>query len=270
MLEKIKNIKHLNSKNFFLIAGPCAIEDKDASIYIAEEILRICAKLKIPFIFKGSYRKANRSKIDSFETIGIIEALSILKNIGETLNVPTITDVHSVEEVEIAAQYVDILQIPAFLSRQTDLIIKAAKTKKPVNIKKGQFMSPESINHAINKIKKNNNKNIMVTDRGTMFGYQDLVVDIRSIPIIKKLNVPIIMDVTHSNQKPNQIDGITSGDSEMIETISKASIAAGANGIFIETHPNPSKAKSDSQSMLPLPELESLLKKLVRIKKSIN
>ena len=270
MLEKIKNIKHLNSKNFFLIAGPCAIEEKETSTYIAEEILRICDKLKIPFIFKGSYRKANRSKLDSFETIGIIEALSILKNIGETLNVPTITDVHSVEEVEIDAQYVDILQIPAFLSRQTDLIIKAAKTKQPINIKKGQFMSPESMKHAINKIKKNNNKNIMVTDRGTMFGYQDLVVDIRSIPIIKKFNVPIIMDVTHSNQKPNQIDGITSGDSEMIETISKASIAAGANGIFIETHPNPSKAKSDSQSMLPLSELESLLKKLVRIKESIN
>ena len=269
MLAKINNLQHQRSGNFFLIAGPCVIENEKISIEIAEKILNICNKLEIPFIFKGSYRKANRSRIDSFTGIGDMEALSILKKVGEKFNIPTLTDIHSVEEADIAAQYVDVLQIPAFLCRQTDLLVSAAKTGKVINIKKGQFLSPQSIKHAVTKVKESGNNNIMITDRGTMFGYQDIVIDFRGIPTMKQFGVPVIMDITHSLQQPNQDSGITGGNPEMIETISKAAIATGVDGIFLETHPNPSQAKSDGANMLELDKLEELLVKLVKIRKAI-
>ena len=269
MLSKINNLQHQRSGNFFLIAGPCVIENEKISMEIAEKILNICNKLEIPFIFKGSYRKANRSRIDSFTGIGDMEALSILKKVGEKFNIPTLTDIHSVEEASIAAQYVDVLQIPAFLCRQTDLLVAAAKTGKIVNIKKGQFLSPESMKHAVTKVKESGNNTIMITDRGTMFGYQDIVVDFRGIPTMKQFGVPVVMDITHSLQQPNQDSGITGGNPEMIETISKAAIATGVDGIFLETHPNPSKAKSDGANMLELDKLEELLVKLVKIRKVI-
>ena len=269
MLSKINNLQHQKSGNFFLIAGPCVIESEKIAMEIAEKTLNICNKLEIPFIFKGSYRKANRSRIDSFTGIGDMEALSILKKVGEKFNIPTLTDIHSVEEASIAAQYVDVLQIPAFLCRQTDLLVAAAKTGKIVNIKKGQFLSPESMKHAVTKVKESGNNTIMITDRGTMFGYQDIVVDFRGIPTMKQFGVPVVMDITHSLQQPNQDSGITGGNPEMIETISKAAIATGVDGIFLETHPNPSKAKSDGANMLQLDKLEDLLVKLVKIRKSI-
>ena len=225
--------------------------------------------LKIPFIFKGSYRKANRSRLDSFTGIGDKEALIILKKVREKFKIPTLTDIHSSEEATIASQYVDVLQIPAFLCRQTDLLVAAAKTRKVVNIKKGQFLSPESMKYTITKIKESGNNTIMITDRGTMFGYQDIIVDFRGIPTMKKFGVPIIMDITHSLQKPNQDTGITGGNPEMIETIAKAAIATGVDGIFLETHPNPSKAKSDGANMLNLNKLNDLLIQLVKIRKSI-
>ena len=270
MLEKINNIQYPKSQNFFLLAGPCAIENEEMVLTIAEKILKITSKLEIPFIFKGSYKKANRSRLDSFTGIGDIEALEILKSVGKRLNIPTITDIHTPKEAAIAAQYVDILQIPAFLCRQTDLLVAAANTGRPVNIKKGQFLSPESMEHAVNKIKESGNNNIMITDRGTMFGYQDMIVDYRGIPTMKKFNAPVILDVTHSLQKPNQDSGVTAGNPEMIETIAKAGIAAGADGIFIETHPEPSNAKSDGKNMLQLNKLEDLLTKLVKIRKAIS
>ena len=269
MLSKINNLQHQRSGNFFLIAGPCVIESEKKVMEIAEKTLNICNKLEIPFIFKGSYRKANRSRIDSFTGIGDMEALSILKKVGEKFNIPTLTDIHSVEEASIAAQYVDVLQIPAFLCRQTDLLVAAAKTGKIVNIKKGQFLSPESMKHAVTKVKESGNNTIMITDRGTMFGYQDIVVDFRGIPTMKQFGVPVVMDITHSLQQPNQDSGITGGNPEMIETISKAAIATGVDGIFLETHPNPSKAKSDGANMLELDKLEELLVKLVKIRKVI-
>ena len=269
MLAKINNLQHQRSGNFFLIAGPCAIEGEKTSMEIAEKIFNICNKLEIPFIFKGSYRKANRSRIDSFTGIGDVEALSILKKVGEKFNIPTVTDIHSAEEADIAAQYVDVLQIPAFLCRQTDLLVAAAKTGKIVNIKKGQFLSPESMKYAITKVKESGNNTIMLTDRGTMFGYQDIVVDFRGIPTMKQFGVPVIMDITHSLQHPNQDSGITGGNPEMIKTIAKAAIATGADGIFLETHPNPSQAKSDGSNMLELDKLEELLVKLVKIRKVI-
>jgi len=269
MLPKIHNLKHKKSNNFFLIAGPCAIEDKEMAMEIAEKILVITNKLKIPFIFKASYRKANRSRLDSFSGIGDKIALEIIKSIGLKFDIPTITDIHNPEEAIIASKYVDILQIPAFLCRQTDLLIAAAKTGKIINIKKGQFISPESMIHAVNKIKENGNEKIIITDRGTMFGYNDIVVDYRGIPIMRNYNVPVTLDVTHSLQTPNQESGITGGKPDMIETISKAGIAAGVDGIFLETHPEPSKAKSDGANMLPLHQLNELLSKLVRVRKSI-
>ena len=270
MLHNIKNIQHLEENNFFLIAGPCAIESKETAMKIAERILTITNELKIPFIFKGSYRKANRSRLDSFTGIGDIKALEILKNIGDSLKIPTITDIHSSDEADIAAKYVDILQIPAFLSRQTDLLVAAAKTGKPVNIKKGQFMSAESMKHAVTKIKDSGNNHIMLTDRGTMFGYQDMIVDFRGIPTMQKLEIPVVLDITHSLQKPNQNSGVTGGNPEMIETIAKAGIAAGADGIFLETHPSPKHAKSDGENMLDLNKLEDLLTKLIRIRKVLK
>jgi len=270
MLAKINNLQHNNSGNFFLMAGPCAIESEEMAMEIAERIFHICNKLEIPFIFKGSYRKANRSRLDSFTGIGDIEALSILKKVGEKLNIPTVTDIHSAEEAAIAAKFVDVLQIPAFLCRQTDLLVAAAKTRKVINIKKGQFLSPESMIHAVTKVKESGNNTIMITDRGTMFGYQDMVVDFRGIPTMKKFGVPVIMDITHSLQQPNQSSGVTGGNPEMIETIAKAAVATGVDGLFLETHPNPSQAKSDGANMLDLSKLEELLTKLVKIRKAIQ
>jgi 2-dehydro-3-deoxyphosphooctonate aldolase (KDO 8-P synthase) len=270
MLAKINNLQHNNSGNFFLMAGPCAIESEEMAMEIAERIFHICNKLEIPFIFKGSYRKANRSRLDSFTGIGDIEALSILKKVGEKLNIPTVTDIHSAEEAAIAAKFVDVLQIPAFLCRQTDLLVAAAKTRKVINIKKGQFLSPESMIHAVTKVKESGNNTIMLTDRGTMFGYQDMVVDFRGIPTMKKFGVPVIMDITHSLQQPNQSSGVTGGNPEMIETIAKAAVATGVDGLFLETHPNPSQAKSDGTNMLDLSKLEELLTKLVKIRKAIQ
>lgn len=270
MIEQINNIKHTEGKNFFLIAGPCIIEKEQVALDIANKINTITNKLEIPFIFKGSYKKANRSRLDSFTGIGDEKALEIIKKAGKQFNIPTTTDIHSKEEASLAAKYVDILQIPAFLSRQTDILVAAAKTGKTINIKKGQFLSPKSMEHVINKVKESGNDNIMITDRGTMFGYQDMIVDYRGIPIMQKFNVPIILDITHSLQKPNQDSGVTGGNPEMIETIAKAGIAAGADGIFIETHPNPSNAKSDGSNMLKLDQLESLLVKLLKIRKAIS
>ncbi|HIK62974.1 MAG TPA: 3-deoxy-8-phosphooctulonate synthase [Flavobacteriales bacterium] len=268
MLAEINKIQHQRSGNFFLMAGPCAIEGEVMAMEIAEKILSITNQLEIPFIFKGSYRKANRSRLDSFTGIGDMEALEILKKIGERFNIPTVTDIHSPEEAAIAAQYVDVLQIPAFLCRQTDLLVAAAKTGKVVNIKKGQFLSPESMEHAVTKVKESGNNTVMLTDRGAMFGYQDIVVDYRGIPIMKKFGVPVILDITHSLQTPNQNSGVTGGKPEMIETIAKAGIAAGVDGIFLETHPKPSEAKSDGANMLKLDQLEELLVKLIRIQEA--
>jgi 2-dehydro-3-deoxyphosphooctonate aldolase (KDO 8-P synthase) len=239
------------------------------SMEIAEKIISITNKLKIPFIFKGSYRKANRSRLDSFTGIGDVKALEILKNIGERFKTPTLTDIHTAEEAAIVASYVDVLQIPAFLCRQTDLLVAAAKTGKMINIKKGQFLSAESMQHVANKVKESGNKSIMLTDRGTMFGYNDIVVDYRGIPTMQNFGVPVVLDVTHSLQKPNQNSGITGGNPEMIETIAKAGIAVGVDGIFLETHPKPENAKSDGKNMLALEKLEDLLIKLVKVRNSI-
>ncbi len=269
MLSALSNIKHKNSNNFYLLAGPCAIEGEEMAFEIAEKVKEITDKLEIPFIFKGSYRKANRSRLDSFTGIGNEKALTILKNVGSHFNIPTVTDIHSAEEAAIAAKYVDVLQIPAFLCRQTDLLVAAAKTGKAINIKKGQFLSPESMKFAAQKVIDSGNPNVAVTDRGTMFGYQDLIVDMRTIPAIQSLNLPVILDITHSLQQPNQNSGVTGGKPQLIETIAKAGIAAGADGIFLETHPNPSIAKSDGANMLPLDQLEDLLTKLVRVRKAI-
>jgi 2-dehydro-3-deoxyphosphooctonate aldolase (KDO 8-P synthase) len=269
MLNNIQNINHKDSGNFFLIAGPCAIEGDKMSIEIAEKILTISNNLKIPFIFKGSYRKANRSRIDSFTGIGDLKALEIIKKIGTSLNIPTTTDIHSADEALLASKYVDILQIPAFLCRQTDILVAAAKTGKIINIKKGQFLSAENMIHAVDKVRESGNNKIMLTDRGTMFGYQDLIVDYRGIPKMQDFNVPVVLDITHSLQKPNQEQGITGGDPDMIETIAKAGIATGVDGIFIETHSDPKNAKSDGMNMLKLDNLENLLEKLIKIRKAI-
>ena len=269
MLAKINKIQHQKSDSFFLTAGPCVVESEAMAMEIAEKILKITNQLEIPFIFKGSYRKANRSRLDSFTGIGDIEALQILKKVGDRFNIPTLTDIHTAEEAAISAQYVDVLQIPAFLCRQTDLLLAAGKTGKVVNIKKGQFLAPESMKHAINKIKESGNNSVILTDRGTMFGYQDIIVDFRGIPIMQKFGVPVMLDVTHSLQTPNQTNGITSGKPALIEPIAKAGIAAGVDGIFLETHPKPSQAKSDGENMLPLDKLENLLIKLVKIRKAI-
>lgn len=269
MLNALSNIKHTNSNNFYLLAGPCAIEGEEMAFEIAEKIKEVTDKLEIPFIFKGSYRKANRSRLDSFTGIGDEKALKILKKVGDYFNIPTVTDIHSAEEAAMAAQYVDVLQIPAFLCRQTDLLVAAAKTGKAVNIKKGQFLSAESMQFAAQKVIDSGNPNVAITDRGTMFGYQDLVVDMRAIPAIQNLKLPAVLDITHSLQTPNQSSGVTGGKPQLIETIAKAGIAAGADGIFLETHPNPSEAKSDGANMLPLDQLEELLTKLVRVRKAV-
>ena len=269
MIDNIPNIKNNDSNNFFLIAGPCAIEGEEMAFEIAEKIFDITNRLKIPFIFKGSFKKANRSRIDSFTGIGDNKALEILKKVGKKLNIPTITDIHEIKDAELAAKYVDVLQIPAFLVRQTDLLVAAAKTGKHVSLKKGQFMSPESMSHAVKKIKDSGNNNTIITERGSMFGYQDLIVDFRGIPTMKEF-APVVLDVTHSLQQPNQSSGVTGGRPEMIETIAKAGIATGVDGIFIETHFDPQNAKSDGANMLNINKLESLLEKLVIIRKATN
>lgn len=267
-MVNIPKIKHTESNNFFLLAGPCVIEGEAMALAIAEKIVAITNKLQIPYIFKGSYRKANRSRIDSFTGIGDEKALKILKKIGETFNIPTVTDIHSPEEATIAAEYVDVLQIPAFLCRQTDLLVAAAQTGKVVNIKKGQFLSPMAMQFAADKVINAGNKNVMITERGTSFGYQDLLVDYRGIPQMKSLGHPVVLDVTHSLQQPNQTSGVTGGMPQLIETIAKAGVAVGVDGLFIETHPEPLLAKSDGANMLPLNQLEELLTKLVRIRKA--
>jgi 2-dehydro-3-deoxyphosphooctonate aldolase (KDO 8-P synthase) len=269
ILNEIPQLKHLESNNFFLIAGPCAIESEAMAMDIAEKVAKICDNLKISYIFKGSYRKANRSRIDSFSGIGDKKALKILQKVGKTFNLPTTTDIHSDEEAAMAADYVDILQIPAFLCRQTSLLVAAAKTGKTVNIKKGQFASSETMGHALQKVLDSGNNKVMLTERGNTFGYQDLVVDYRNIPEMQQLGATVIMDCTHSLQQPNSKTGVTGGKPALIETIARAAIAVGADGLFIETHPNPSVAKSDGANMLPLAQLESLLTRLVQIRKAI-
>ncbi|MGB5204082.1 3-deoxy-8-phosphooctulonate synthase [Eudoraea sp.] len=268
-LDSIPKLKYTNSNNFFLLAGPCAIEGEEMALRIAERIVEITDKLEIPYIFKGSFKKANRSRVDSFTGIGDEKALKILKKVSETFHVPTVTDIHEISDAELAAEYVDVLQIPAFLVRQTDLLVAAAKTGKTVNLKKGQFMSPESMKHAVNKIIDSNNDQVMITDRGTMFGYQDMVVDFRGIPVMKQY-APVVLDVTHSLQQPNQSSGVTGGRPELISTIARAGIATGVDGIFIETHFDPSNAKSDGANMLHLDQLEKLLTNLTALRKTVN
>ena len=268
-LSSIPNIKFLDSNNFFLIAGPCAIESEEMAFRIAEKTIEISERLEIPYIFKGSFKKANRSRLDSFTGIGDEVALKILRKIRDHFNIPVITDIHNENDAKLAAEYVDILQIPAFLVRQTDLLVTAAKTKKTINLKKGQFMSPESMQFAVNKIVNSGNENVMITDRGTMFGYQDLVVDFRGIPTMKSY-ATTVLDVTHSLQKPNQDSGVTGGIPDMIETIARAGVVNGVDGLFIETHHEPSKALSDGKNMIHLDNLDKLLSKLVAIRKTIN
>lgn len=266
----IPGIRHGQSENFLLIAGPCVVEGKEITFTTAGHLCEMADKYKIPFIFKASYRKANRSRLDSFSGIGDIKALEILAAVKEKYEVPVITDIHNPEEAETAARYVDVLQIPAFLCRQTDLLVAAAATGKWINIKKGQFVSGASMKFAIGKVRDSGNNNIMVTDRGNMYGYQDIVVDFRNIPIIQKNGVPVIMDITHSLQQPNQDAGVSGGLPEMIETIGKAAISVGADGIFMETHPDPSSAKSDGANMLKLSETEKLIMKLLALRHTIN
>ena len=268
-INLIPNIKHTESGNFFLLAGPCAIEGEEMAFKIAEKLVEITTNLQIPFVFKGSFKKANRSRIDSFSGIGDEKALKILRKISETFNVPTVTDIHTNEDADKAAQYVDILQIPAFLVRQTDLVVAAANTGRTVNLKKGQFMSPESMKHAVQKVLDCQNKNVMITDRGSMFGYQDMIVDFRGIPTMQQY-ATTVLDVTHSLQQPNQSEGVTGGRPNMIETVAKAGIAVGVDGIFIETHFDPKNAKSDGANMLHLDYFENLMTKLVAIRKTIN
>ena len=256
--------------NFFLLAGPCVIESEQVIMETAEKIVAVCERLQIPLVFKSSYRKANRSRLDSFSGIGDIPALKILYKVKEAFNVPLVTDIHAADEADMAAEYADVLQIPAFLCRQTDILIAAAKTGKYVNVKKGQFLSPESMRFAVDKIQQTGSEKIMLTDRGTMFGYQDLIVDYRSIPIMQEMNVPVILDCTHSLQQPNQTSGVTGGNPQMIETIARAGIATGADGLFIETHPDPARAKSDGANMLHLALLEPLLERLVQLRQVVN
>ena len=268
-LTNIPQIKHTNSGNFFVLAGPCAIEGEEMAMRIADKLVTITDKLEIPYVFKGSFKKANRSRVDSFTGIGDEKALKILEKVSKTFGVPTVTDIHTNEDAEMAAAYVDVLQIPAFLVRQTDLVVAAAKTGKTVNLKKGQFMSPESMQHAAQKVLDCNNENFMITDRGTMFGYQDMIVDFRGIPTMQQFGTTVL-DVTHSLQQPNQTSGVTGGRPDSIETIAKAGIAVGVDGIFIETHFDPANAKSDGANMLHLDYFEGLMTRLVVIRKTIN
>ena len=269
MIPVIKNIKYTDSDNFFLLAGPCVIEDEKMAYPIAEHVVKLSEKYKIPVIFKASFKKANRTRLDSFTGIGDEKALKILADISRKFDIPVVTDIHTADDAKRASQYVDVLQIPAFLCRQTDLLIAAAETGRYVNIKKGQFLSAASMQYAVDKVVATGNDNVMLTERGNMFGYGDLVVDYRNIVEMQKFNVPVILDITHSLQQPNQSAGVTGGQPELIESIAKAGIAVGVDGIFLETHPNPSIAKSDGANMLKLDLLEQLLVKLVSLRKAI-
>ncbi len=268
MIQHLENISHKDSKNFFLIAGPCIIEGEDMALRIAEKVIKITDKYNIPYIFKGSFKKANRSRVDSFTSIGEEKSLEILRKVGETFNIPTTTDIHENEHAALAAQYVDVLQIPAFLVRQTDLLVAAAKTGKVVTLKKGQFLSPESMQFAVQKVTDSGNEKVGIIERGNTFGYTDLVVDFRGIPTMRNY-APVILDVTHSLQQPNQSSGVTGGRPDLIETIAKAGIAVGADGLFIETHPTPETALSDGANMLRLDLLDDLLGKLTRVREAI-
>ncbi len=270
ILNHIPNLKHLDSGMFFVMAGPCVVENEEMMMRVAEKACAVTDTLKIPYIFKASYRKANRSRLDSFSGIGDEKALKLLAKVRSEFGVPTVTDIHNPEEAAMAAAYVDVLQIPAFLCRQTDLLVAAAKTGKVVNIKKGQFLAPEAMAFAAGKVHDAGNPNIMLTDRGTSFGYHDLIVDMRSIPTMQATGYPVVMDITHSLQQPNTTSGVTGGLPAMIETIARAAVAVGADGLFIETHPDPSVAKSDGANMLPLEQLERLLTRLCRIRATIN
>ncbi len=270
MIPTIPNIEFLESSNFFLFAGPCVVESEENISEIAEHLLEVTRKFQIPFIFKASFKKANRSRVDSFTGIGDEKALKILGDLRERYGIPVVTDIHTENDAEKASAYVDVLQIPAFLSRQTELLIAAAKTGKYINIKKGQFMSAESMQFAVQKVVDSGNTNILLTERGTMFGYGDLIVDFRSIPTMQKTGFPVIVDITHSLQQPNQTSGVTGGRPEMIETIARAAIATGADGIFMETHPNPGNAKSDGANMLKLEYVEPLLNRLCQLKRTIE
>lgn len=270
ILNHIPNLKHLDSGMFFVMAGPCVVENEEVMMRVAEKACAVTDTLKIPYIFKASYRKANRSRLDSFSGIGDEKALKLLAKVRSEFGVPTVTDIHNPEEAAMAAEYVDVLQIPAFLCRQTDLLVAAAKTGKVVNIKKGQFLAPEAMAFAAGKVHDAGNPNIMLTDRGTTFGYHDLIVDMRSIPTMQSTGYPVVMDITHSLQQPNTTSGVTGGLPAMIETIARAAVAVGTDGLFIETHPDPSVAKSDGANMLPLEQLERLLTRLCRIRATIN
>ena len=259
-----------STENFFLLAGPCVIEGEDMAMRIADHVVKVTDRLGIPYVFKGSYRKANRSRLDSFTGIGDEKALKILAKVRDTFGVPVVTDIHTADEAEMAAPYVDVLQIPAFLCRQTDLLVAAARTGKVVNIKKGQFLSAGAMRFAADKVVEAGNRNVMLTERGTTFGYQDLVVDYRGIPEMQSFGFPVVLDVTHSLQQPNQTSGVTGGMPQLIETVAKAGIAVGADGIFIETHEDPSVAKSDGANMLRLDLLEGLLERLVRIRQAVR
>ncbi|MDE0598287.1 MAG: 2-dehydro-3-deoxyphosphooctonate aldolase (KDO 8-P synthase) [Dokdonia donghaensis] len=268
-LSSIPKIKHTEANNFFLLCGPCAIEGEDMAMRIAEKVVTIADKLSIPYVFKGSFRKANRSRIDSFTGIGDEKALEILAKVSSAFDIPTVTDIHESSDAALAAQYVDVLQIPAFLVRQTSLVVAAAETGKVVNLKKGQFMSPEAMQHAVRKVHDSGNENAWITDRGTMFGYQDMIVDFRGIPTMRSF-APTVLDVTHSLQQPNQSSGVTGGRPDMIETIARAGIVNNVDGLFIETHFDPANAKSDGANMLDLAHLERLLSNLVAIRKTIT
>ena len=265
----LPSVRYGDENGFILIAGPCVVEGRDMAFEIAETICALSEKYRLPFVFKASYRKANRSRIDSFTGIGDEKALLILKEIGEQFSIPVITDVHSEEEARIAAEYVDVLQIPAFLCRQTDLLVACAKTGLSVSIKKGQFLSPGAMKFAVDKVVESGNSKVFITERGTTFGYQDLVVDFRGIPEMQKFGVPVIFDATHSLQQPNQASGVTGGAPELIETMARAAIAAGVDGLFMETHPDPSLAKSDGANMLKLDRLDDLLNRLTRLREVV-
>jgi 2-dehydro-3-deoxyphosphooctonate aldolase (KDO 8-P synthase) len=268
-IPQIEKLRHTERGNFFILAGPCAIEGRDMAFEIAHSLVELCEDLKIPLVFKGSYRKANRSRLDSFTGIGDEKALKILGEIGKEFDIPVVTDIHESSEAEMAAYYVDVLQIPAFLFRQTDLLVAASKTGKWVNIKKGQFAASGAMEHALIKCQESGNSKVMLTDRGNSFGYTDLVVDFRNIPEMQSFGAPVVMDITHSLQQPNQTSGVTGGKPQLIETIAKAAVAVGVDGLFVETHPNPKLAKSDGANMLPLSDMRSLLEKLIRIRQAL-
>ena len=269
MTTDISKILTASNGNFFLIAGPCVVESEEITLRIAREVKDICQRLEIPFLFKASYKKANRSSLHSFTGIGNEEALAVLRKVKETLDVPIVTDIHTEQEAAWAAEVADVLQIPAFLCRQTDLLVAAAKTGRFVNVKKGQFLSPEAMRFAVEKVRDAGNPNVMVTERGTSFGYQDLIVDFRGIKALKENRCPVVLDCTHSLQQPNQSAGVTGGRPDLIETIAKAGVAVGFDGLFMETHPDPAHALSDGANMLPLDELEPLLVQLLKIRKAI-